>query len=84
MQHHIRGVAFGEDTSTSRTGHGQTNLRGSVINAIKDAGYLDIPEGRRDHVRPIDALYLHGLLEWPTRHGGFTPESSGSRACRPR
>ena len=63
---HIRDVSFGEDTSTSRTGHGQTNLatlRGAVINAIKDAGYFYVPEGRRDHVRPIDALYLHGLLE---------------------
>ena len=66
VQHHIRDVSFGEDTSTSRTGHGQTNLstlRGAVINAITDAGYLYIPEGRRDHVRPIDTLYLHGLLE---------------------
>ena len=65
-QHHIRDVSFGEDTSTSRTGHGQTNLatlRGAVINAIKDAGYLYLPEGRRDHVRPIDALFLHGLLK---------------------
>ena len=65
-QHHIRDVSFGEDSSTSRTGHGQSNLatlRGAVINAIKDAGYLYIPEGRRDHVRPIDALYLHGLIE---------------------
>jgi len=66
VQHHIRDVSFGEDTSTSRTGHGQTNLatlRGAVINAIKDAGYLYIPEGRRDHTRPLDALYLHGLIQ---------------------
>ncbi len=66
VQHHIRDVSFSEDTSTSRTGHGQINLatlRGAVINAIKGAGYLYIPEGRRDHVCPIDALYRHGLLE---------------------
>ncbi len=49
-QHHIRDVSFGEDSSTSRTGHCQSNLatlRGAVINAIKDAGYLYIPEPPR-------------------------------------
>ena len=65
MHHHIRDISFGEDHSTSRTGHGPTNLatlRAAVITAIKDAGYLYIPEGRRDHLHPIDALYLHGLI----------------------
>jgi predicted transposase YbfD/YdcC len=62
--HHTRDVSFGEDHSTSRTGNGPINLatiREAVINAIKDAGYLHIPEGRRDHITPADALDLHGL-----------------------
>jgi predicted transposase YbfD/YdcC len=62
--HHIRDVTFDEDTSTSRTGSGPANLatiRAAVIAAIKDAGYLHIPEGRRDHTTPAEALRLHGL-----------------------
>jgi hypothetical protein len=42
-------------TATSRTGNGPANLatiRAAVIAAIKDAGYLHIPEGRRDHTTP--------------------------------
>jgi hypothetical protein len=35
--------------------------REAIINTIHDAGYLYLPEGRRDHTTPIDALYLHGL-----------------------
>lgn len=65
VHHHIRDLSFGEDHATSRTGHGPVNLatlRATVIAAIKDAGYLYIPEGRRDHIRPIDALYLHELI----------------------
>jgi len=65
VHHHIRDISFGEDHATSRTGHGPVNLatlRAMVIAAIKDAGYLYIPEGRRDHTRPIDALYLHALI----------------------
>jgi hypothetical protein len=57
-------VTFTEDTATSRTGHGPVNLatiRAAIIAAIKDAGYLHVPEGRRDHTTPADALYLHGL-----------------------
>jgi len=45
-------VTFSEDTSTSRTGSGPANLatiRAAIITAIKDAGYLHVPEGRRDH-----------------------------------
>ncbi|WP_165485432.1 hypothetical protein [Protofrankia symbiont of Coriaria ruscifolia] len=60
----MRDVSFGEDASTSRTGHGPVNLatlRAAVVAALKDAGYLYIPEGRRDHITPADALYLHGL-----------------------
>lgn len=62
--HHVRDVAFSEDTSTSRTGHGPHNLatlRAAIIDTLKDAGYLHIPEGRRDHLQPHEALYLHGL-----------------------
>jgi predicted transposase YbfD/YdcC len=62
--HHIRDVTFGEDTAASRTGNGPANLatiRAAVIAAIKDAGYLHIPEGRRDHTTPAEALRLHRL-----------------------
>jgi predicted transposase YbfD/YdcC len=62
--HHIRDVTFTEDTAASRTGSGPVNLatiRAAVIAAIKDAGYLHIPEGRRDHTTPAEALSLHGL-----------------------
>jgi predicted transposase YbfD/YdcC len=62
--HHVRDVTFGEDTSTSRTGRGPVNLatiRAAIIAAIKDAGYLHTPEGRREHTTPAEALRLHGL-----------------------
>jgi predicted transposase YbfD/YdcC len=62
--HHIRDVTFSEDTSTSRTGSGPANLatiRAAITAAIKDAGYLHVPEGRRDHTTPAEALHLHGL-----------------------
>jgi predicted transposase YbfD/YdcC len=62
--HHVRDVTFTEDHATSRTGHGPVNLatiRNAVINAIRDAGYLHVPEGRRDHTTPAEALHLHGL-----------------------
>ena len=62
--HHIRDVTFGEDTATSRTGSGPANLatiRAAVIAAIKDADYLHVPEGRRDHTTPAEALRLHRL-----------------------
>jgi predicted transposase YbfD/YdcC len=62
--HHIRDVTFGEDASASRTGSGPANLatiRAAVIAAIKDAGYLHIPEGRRDHTTPAETLRLHEL-----------------------
>jgi predicted transposase YbfD/YdcC len=50
--HHIRDTTFSEDTATSRTGSGPANLatiRAAVTAAIKDVGYLHVPEGRRDH-----------------------------------
>jgi predicted transposase YbfD/YdcC len=62
--HHIRDTTFSEDTSASRTGSGPANLatiRAAIIAAIKDAGYLHVPEGRRDHTTPAEALRLHGL-----------------------
>jgi hypothetical protein len=62
--HHIRDATFGEDTAASRTGHRPANLatiRAAVIAALKDAGYLHIPEGRRDHTTPAEALRLHRL-----------------------
>jgi predicted transposase YbfD/YdcC len=62
--HHIRDVTFGEDASASRTGSGPANLatiRAAIIAALKDAGYLHIPEGRRDHTTPAETLRLHGL-----------------------
>jgi len=62
--HHIRDTTFGEDNSTSRTGNGPANLatiRAAVITAIKDAGYLHVPEGRRDHTTPAETLRVHGL-----------------------
>jgi predicted transposase YbfD/YdcC len=65
VEHHIRDLSFGEDSSTSRTGHGPTNLatmRSAVKAALKDAGYLHIPEGRRDHTQVTETLYLHGLI----------------------
>jgi predicted transposase YbfD/YdcC len=63
-QHHVRDVTFGEDTATSRTGRGPANLatiRAAVIAAIKNAGYLHVPEGRRDHATPAETLRLHGF-----------------------
>jgi predicted transposase YbfD/YdcC len=62
--HYIRDVTFAEDTATNRTGNGPANLatiRAAIIAAIKDAGYLHIPEGRRDHATPAETLCLHGL-----------------------
>jgi predicted transposase YbfD/YdcC len=62
--HHVRDVTFTEDACTSRTGHCPVNLatiRCAVINAIRSAGYQYIPEGRRDHMSPSQALRLHGL-----------------------
>lgn len=62
--HHIRDVTFTEDASTSRTRHGPVNLatlRAAIINTIRRAGYLHVPEGRRDHTTPAEAIRLHGL-----------------------
>jgi predicted transposase YbfD/YdcC len=54
--HHVRDLTFREDAATSRTGSGPVNLatiRAAVTAALKDAGYLHIPEGppRPHHTR---------------------------------
>ena len=57
-------MTFHGDTAISRTGRGPVNLatiRAAIIAVIKDAGYLHVPEGRRDHTTPAEALHLHGL-----------------------
>ncbi len=57
-------MSFGEDASASRTGHGPANLatiRAAVTADLKDAGYLHVPEGRRDHTTPAETLRLHGF-----------------------
>jgi predicted transposase YbfD/YdcC len=62
--HYVRDVTFREDTSASRTGSGPANLatiRAAITTALKDASYLHIPEGRRDHTTPAETLRLHGL-----------------------
>ena len=62
--HYVRDLSLGEDASTSRTGSGPANLatiRAAVIAAIQDAGYLHVPEGRRDHTTAAETLRLHGL-----------------------
>ena len=65
VEHHIRDISFGEDHATSRTGHGPVNLatlRSAVKTALKSVGYLHIPEGRRDHTKVTETLYLHELI----------------------
>jgi hypothetical protein len=60
----VRDVSFGEDAGSTRTGHAPANLatlRSAVINTLRRAGYRFIPEGRRDHITPADALRLHGF-----------------------
>ncbi|MGH3200600.1 MAG: ISAs1 family transposase, partial [Streptosporangiaceae bacterium] len=62
--HVIRDVSFGEDTAATRTGSGPVNLatlRAAITAALKDAGYLHVPEARRDHTTPAETLRLHGL-----------------------
>jgi hypothetical protein len=48
-------------STTGGAGSGPANLatiRAAMIVAIKDAGYLHVPEGRRDHTTPAEARYL--------------------------
>ena len=75
--HHVRDVTFSEDTPASRTGSGPANLatiRAAIIAAIKDAGYLHISEGRRDHTTPAETLRLHSLDQDTNGHSRITPE----------
>lgn len=77
----VRDVSFGEDHSTSRTSNGPINLatiRAAVINAIKDAGYLHIPEGRRDHLNPQTPSTC------TDSHNRATREYAGALPCRPQ
>jgi hypothetical protein len=62
--HHVRDLTFREDAAASSTGSGPANLatiRAAVVAALKDAGYLHTPEGRRDHTTRAETLRLHGL-----------------------
>ena len=62
--HWVRDVSLGEDAAASRTGSGPATLatiRAAIIAALKDAGYLHVPEGRRDHTTPAETLRLHGF-----------------------
>ena len=57
-------MTFHEDTATSRTSGGPANLasiRAAITAALKDAGYLHIPEGRRDCTTPAETVRFHGL-----------------------
>ncbi|ASU82430.1 hypothetical protein CDO52_06170 [Nocardiopsis gilva YIM 90087] len=84
--HHIRDVTLGEDNSTGRTGNGPVNLatiRAAITAAIKDAGYLHIPEGRRDHTTPTEALHLHGLGWDRNEHSRNAPEPCSGGAGEP-
>ena len=71
--HPRRDVTFSEDTSASRTGSGPANLA-TTRAAIKDAGYLHISEGRRDHTTPAETLRLHGLDQDSNGHSRNTLE----------
>ena len=62
--HHVRDVTFRRRHRDQPDRPGPANLatiRAAIIAAIKDAGYLHVPEGRRDHTTPAEALRLHGL-----------------------
>ncbi len=51
-------------SAVSPNGSGPANLApicAAVIAARKDAGYLHIPEGQRDHTTPAETRRLHGL-----------------------
>jgi len=41
--------------------HWSITIRAAIIAALEDAGYLHVPEGRRDHTTPAETLRLHGL-----------------------
>ena len=63
--HHVRSYARHEPDIPAQP-HRQraanlATIRAAVIAALKDAGYLHIPEGRRDHTAPAETLRLHGL-----------------------
>ena len=49
-------------------------IRAAAIAALKDDGYLHIPEGRHDHTTPAETLRLHGLDQDTSGHSPNTPE----------
>jgi hypothetical protein len=60
----IKITRWRKDTATGKVSRETANLatiRAAIIAAIKDAGYLHVPEGRRDHTTPAEILHLHGL-----------------------
>jgi hypothetical protein len=62
--HHVRDLTSREDAAASRTGSGPAppgHHPRRRHRALKDAGYLQIAEGRRDHSTPAETLRLHGL-----------------------
>ena len=74
---HVRDVTFGEDTATSRTGRGLANLattRVAISAAIKDAGYLHIPDGRRDHTNLPRPCVSTATIKDTNGHLRNTPE----------
>jgi hypothetical protein len=83
-----RDTTFSEDTSTSRTGSGPANLatiRAAIIAALKDAGYLHVPEGRRDHTTPGETLHLTASIsqEWDIHGTRRSPAPDPPRSYRP-
>lgn len=57
-------MSFGEDQATNHTGHDPINLatlRTAIIDTLKNAGNLHLPEDHRNHHTPAEALHLHDL-----------------------
>ncbi len=57
----------------------RATIRAAVIAAIKDAGYLHVPEGRRDHTTPAEALPPRPRLD---RNGTFTEHAGALKRTR--
>jgi hypothetical protein len=45
----------------ARAQHNETSYFTELLDPLDLAGYLHIPEGRRDHTTPAETLCLHGL-----------------------
>ena len=78
--------------AVSPNGSGPANpatIRAAVTAALKDDGYLHIPEGRRDHTTPAETLRPHGLDQSGqkrtfTEHAGALTSSRQMRTFTPR